>query len=186
MEIPGVGRNVRYVRLRKEVKQSGGRGIDVGDLIVRQRSVCDRIEELHAGAGKISAALRQSRHGGEDVVWITATSAEIVAEDECLHSPLINMGNVERPANGQAKTLLVIARLGFRLSGQRIGFSVERRAAIRVKKRSVRLVHLESPHAAPATAPSPPHYDHCLPSSASSAETRVAAAHHLDISDHAA
>src|SRR5215470_305416 len=94
------------------------------------------------------------------------------------------MRNIQWPADGHAKAVLVVAGLVLRLPVQRVWFRIKNRATVAVKDGAVRLVYVETAHAAPAASTSH-HNDHgpgAAPAKASAAESaKTASARHLNV-----
>src|SRR6476661_7312958 len=129
---------------------AGARQVRRGNEI--QKPCRGRIDGCNLQRTKIPASLRQRRHSGKHVVGIRAARSAVVAEQECLGPSLVNVRNVQRPADGRAKTLLVVTGFALRLAVQRIRLGVEPSAAVVEKNGAMRLVYIESAHAS-TTAP---------------------------------
>src|SRR5215813_7294077 len=95
------------------------------------------------------------------------------------------MRNIQWPADGHAKAVLVVAGLVLRLPVQRVWFRIKNRTTVAVKDGAVRLVYVETAHAAPAASASH-HDDHGpgaapRPAKAAAEPAKTASARHLDV-----
>src|ERR1700682_4957022 len=139
MKIPA---GSRQIGLRNKVQQLRRYGID-RDLIVRERNMRNRIYQLRGERREITVALGQRRHCGENVVRIAASAPSVIAKKKRLGAAVINVRNVERAADGNAKTVLVVIGFGFGLSIERKRFGIQGRTAVAIEHGAVRLVHVE-------------------------------------------
>src|SRR5437588_607426 len=101
------------------------------------------IEDRRRGAGKIAGAFRLAGYGGENIVRIIAARADVAAEKKRLHAAVINVRNIQRAADGDAKAVLVVIGLVFRqaIEGERLG--IERRAAEVIEDGAMRPVDIK-------------------------------------------
>ena len=153
----------RQIRQRNVRKQARGDRIEVRNCIVREGQVgrgivdYDRLSCIRAGSvsslRKVSLPLQQSRNGGKFVIGILSILAVEIDEEKSFRAAVINLWNVQRPANGSAEAILLICGIRRRFSVQRIRSSVQRRISNAVISRPVRMVYIKTapPDDHPAT-----------------------------------
>ena len=118
------------VRQRVVLQQRLRRGIDPGcrDLVVREGQARERIDQRDVRAGEIARAPRGRRHDGIRLVQVPAEAAVVVEEERLARLPLVDAGDLERPADVQREPLVQIGGLLARVRRERVGRGVERRA----------------------------------------------------------
>src|SRR5579885_526211 len=104
----------------------------------------DRCPVVITRRRKISAPLRQRRHRRERVKGIAPSRAVPSAKKEGLLPAVVNLRDVQRPAQKRAEMRLIVAGLGSLKPGQRIWTRVENRVAILKIEHAMRLVDVEA------------------------------------------
>src|SRR5271155_516710 len=125
VEILIIARQVWHRNIRQ---QSGGYGIDLRNRIIRELCAGGGIENLHwlpdirargvQSLGKIPLAFEQSRHRRKLIEGILTALSVVIHKKESLVSAVVDLGNIQRPADGSAKAVLFISGFDFGLSCQ--------------------------------------------------------------------
>ena len=114
MEIRLVGSRVRDIGYGDERQKPLRRRIDsqagVLKVVVRDRLSVAGIDQLNSRqGGKIATTLVHRRHKGKSIIGRIAARAVIVRKEKSLASALVNSGDIQRPAQGDAEALPQVA-----------------------------------------------------------------------------